>query len=483
MRLLFRYWTSIAAFICISCLSMIKSQTLQTHSHAQACVPVPDKDPFYIPPTGYEKAAPGAVLRWRAIRTSAFLRVIPSSVAGWQLLYRTTAINGSAIATVTTIFQPQEAKTDRLVLYATGYDSAATQCHPSYNYRLGSLPRNPEMDGEILIIQGLLRQRYVVSSPDYEGPDAAFTAGRLAGMSVLDSMRAVAHFRSKLKWSDSKPAIVGVGYSGGAIAIGWAAALHSQYASELLIKGWAQGGTPVNMTATLLSIDRTAWAGFNIISIAGLIKPSAYLADLQPVWWSVLTTKGKTMVAFAQTRCFLHVLMKYAYQSIFAADIQSSGRGMLHHPVLKRVMEDNTMGLSKTETPKAPMLIYHGAHDEICPYAESVTLVRRWCTHGVSVNFITYDNSMHFTALVFGISKVYGFVNNAFAGNLPQGCSYHHSRRSIRSPIGRVDKNLMPIMRRLEPVVRKLASWDRKVKDSSKDDDKFEAMKDSRSLS
>ena len=39
---------------------------------------------------------------------------------------------------------------------------------------------------------------YIVVSPDYEGPDAAFPVGRLEGMGVLDSMRAVNNYADEL---------------------------------------------------------------------------------------------------------------------------------------------------------------------------------------------------------------------------------------------------------------------------------------------
>lgn len=36
---------------------------------------------------------------------------------------------------------------------------------------------------------------------------------------------------------------------------GWAAALHATYAPELNIKGWAFGGTPANVSSTLVQVE------------------------------------------------------------------------------------------------------------------------------------------------------------------------------------------------------------------------------------
>lgn len=101
---------------------------------------------------------------------------------------------------------------------------------------------------EALVILEYLGKEYVVASPDYEGPYSAFIAGRLAGMGVLDGMRAVQSF--KPLGLASKPKIFGSGYSVGAIATEWAASLASQYVPDLNIVGWAMGGTPSNLTGT-----------------------------------------------------------------------------------------------------------------------------------------------------------------------------------------------------------------------------------------
>lgn len=101
---------------------------------------------------------------------------------------------------------------------------------------------------------------YIVTSSDYEGPNAAFGAGPLAGHGVLDAIRATLAFPT-LKLPKGT-GVVGVGYSGGAIATGWAAALQPSYAPELPILGWAQGGTPANISATVQYIDGGLFSGF-----------------------------------------------------------------------------------------------------------------------------------------------------------------------------------------------------------------------------
>jgi hypothetical protein len=100
---------------------------------------------------------------------------------------------------------------------------------------------------------------WVVTIADHEGPNSAFISGRLSGRAILDSIRATKAFNTiKL---DSGVKTVMWGYSGGASAIGWAAAIHSSYAPELNIVGAAHGGTPANLTAAALYLNKSGGAG------------------------------------------------------------------------------------------------------------------------------------------------------------------------------------------------------------------------------
>lgn len=72
------------------------------------------RGPFYLPPLGYEHAAPGTVLRSRDVEV-AFLGVIPQRFTATQLLYRSNDLNRRADAAVTTVLIPD-------------HDDAARRC-------------------------------------------------------------------------------------------------------------------------------------------------------------------------------------------------------------------------------------------------------------------------------------------------------------------------------------------------------------------
>lgn len=90
-------------------------------------IPIPDNDPFYHPGPGFESTSPGTILANRTLPST-----IPGASAA-QILYRTVYSNGTATATVATIFIPSgSTSTSKLVSYAEPEDAANTTCAPSY---------------------------------------------------------------------------------------------------------------------------------------------------------------------------------------------------------------------------------------------------------------------------------------------------------------------------------------------------------------
>ncbi len=411
-----------AIFILATYVNLANGRALD---EPRAAVLLPSQDPFYVPPAGFESTRPGAVLRTRRV-VSSFFSLIPDPVETHQILYRTTAINGSAIAGVTTVFKPLFAKKDRFVTWSTAYDSSATQCEPSYSYRFASsiVPSITTTNGiEMLIIELFVLKGYIVSSPDYEGPDAAFTAGHLSGMGVLDSMRAVSNFGKSLGLTTTTPSIVGAGYSGGGLATAWAAELQQAYAPELPVKGWSAGGIPANLTYIFQFIDGKLMSGFETIALAGLMKPSAYGATLQPFFAEVATPALQKVLEFASSQCMVPSLVAFPFQSLFDTKYQKLGSNVLTAPTLLSVLQDNTLGVNKTQTPSVPFLMAHAEPDELVPYAPAAKLHEAWCNNGATVQFVKYGNGGHGTTAVLSLPGVLQFTDAAFNNKIASGCT------------------------------------------------------------
>ena len=276
---------------------------------------------------------------------------------------------------------------------------------------------------QFLIIQIYLAQGYVVSAPDYEGPDAAFTPGRLEEMVTLDSMRAVAQFGETVGLTTTNPMIFGDGYSGGAIASGWGALPTIDLRPELNIKGWAQGGTPADLTGTLLNLDNSPNSGFLTVAVDGLLKPSTYGEQLQPLLNEIVTPAGLLALEQANAECTTAALDNFQFESILSTGFQTEGSNVLYDAILRPILEENIMGVNASERPVVPVFVYHAALDEIIPYDNVTTLVDSWYEQGATVQFTTYAAGGHATTDVLGIASVANFADDAFSGTIPPGCS------------------------------------------------------------
>lgn len=276
-------------------------------------------------------------------------------------------------------------------------------------------------------------------------------------------MRAVSNFKDS-GLSTNHPMIVGYGYSGGAIATGWAGALQPNYAPELDIKGWVQGGTPSNLTGTMLALDGQLFNGFVPPAIAGLLKPSAYANELAPVTNRAMTDKGGKAIDFANSHCDVANLLHFAGASMLSTDVQTMGKDLLHDPTVSSVMNKNILGVKQEETPTAPVYVYHATNDEIIPYSNASTMVDAWCDTGVSVKFTTFGNGGHLTTEIIGVIDAVKFVEAAFDGETESGCSRNTVLDSDLNPLA-LGVRLEPILTSLAGALIHLGDQDRNVKD------------------
>jgi hypothetical protein len=90
-----------------------------SESHLEGAL-LPDDDPFYQNPPGFEKTALGTILRYRttpkAITLNNITPIRPKSA--WQLQYRTQNSNGEPSTSIVTVLVPYNAKPDHLLAYS-----------------------------------------------------------------------------------------------------------------------------------------------------------------------------------------------------------------------------------------------------------------------------------------------------------------------------------------------------------------------------
>lgn len=149
----------------------------------------PSEDPFYQPPTNLASLQPGEIIRSRTTPGPIGAAQQYTSIniqTSYQLLYRTTDALGNASAAACTIIIPHNPSYDKVLAYQTAYDSSDPNCSPSYTLQ----QKSNETTYDPLFMAAALEKGWIVSTSDYEGLEAQYVAGLVAGYATLDSVRA-----------------------------------------------------------------------------------------------------------------------------------------------------------------------------------------------------------------------------------------------------------------------------------------------------
>jgi hypothetical protein len=254
-----------------------------------------------------------------------------------------------------------------------------------------------------------LEQGWAVVVTDYEGPQSAFAAGRMAGHAVLDGIRGAEALPGTGLAGVKTP--VGLwGYSGGGLATSWAAELQPGYAPELAVAAVASGGTPADLAAATRQIDGGIASGLVLLASTGLTR--AY-----PEMLSLLNDKGRAMIEQIGDMCIGEAVSTFPFRHLNEFTVS---KDPLSEPVAVTVMEANHLGRL---TPKAPVFLYHSVLDELIPFATAQKLQADWCRGGGHVTLYADAVSEHSSLAASGAPLAVGYMGSRFAGiDVPDNC-------------------------------------------------------------
>lgn len=369
---------------------------------AAAGIPEPAQDPFYQPPAGFETKAPGSVLKTRTVVVQQL--GLPLPVRAWQVLARSTDAKDQPVAVVATLMVPWTPwwfGKRPLVSYQAAIDSLGDQCNPSFTLRAS-------FEKELPLIEAALLKGWAVVTTDYQGPQNAFGAGRMAGHAVLDGIRAAQRVAGSGLGSNTP---VGMwGYSGGALATTWAAELQPAYAPELDIVGVASGGVPSDLAAASRLVDGGFASGLELLAVTGL---SRQYPELLPVF----NANGLAMRDAIGDQCLITSALLFPFRRLSEF---TNSPDPLNEPVALAVLADNRLGF---EAPTAPIYIYHSIFDELIPYSTAVDLRASYCAQGAAVQFHTDVLSEHAILAVTGAPAAIAYLGARFSGKaIPNNC-------------------------------------------------------------
>jgi len=389
-------------------------------------------DPFYA----YDGAAPlasyapGTVLKTRTL--SYHLLGLATPVRAVQLLFRTTDAQGRPSAGVTTVVRGLGSDGSRAVSYQSFYDSLNPADGPSRavagDVSLGGAIAN----AEALFVVPFVLQGYDVVIPDTEGQSADFAAGPEYGTTTLDSIRAASASSATGLGADTRFGMIG--YSGGAIATNWAAALAPSYAPDVnrRLVGFAEGGLLVDPAHNLKYVAGGAvWPGVIPMAITGVAR--AYGFDLAPY----LSDYGKQVFARTQDASIVNALAQYP--------------GLTWQKLAKPAYADpnsipeyldavNRVNLGSAPTPTVPGYIAQGnggvlegtfsnlpgigTGDGVMVAGDVRALARQYCATGNGgIKYQQYDLLSHLGTAVPWAPTAVLYLNDRFAGKAaPSDC-------------------------------------------------------------
>ncbi|WP_084535730.1 lipase family protein [Nocardia yamanashiensis] len=361
--------------------------------------PAAEPDPFYAAPADIAVKSPGDVLGARPVSQTQW----PGATA-WQILFRSTDSGGHPIAAVTTLLTPGPGPRP-LLSYQPFVNSLGLQCAPSHTLFNGGLP-------EARALALPLARGWAVAVPDHLGPTSAYGASRLGGQITLDGIRAVKRFDP----AGLRDAPVGlVGYSGGAMSTGFAAALAGEYAPELPIVGAAVGGLPVNPGKMAARIGDAPHPLFGLGFAVALGLQREYPAQL-PLD-RALTPAGLTLRDRIADACVDDIIAAGAGHS--ASEMFT--KGMESDPALIDTMHANALE-TFPGIPRTAIYQWHGAKDEV-PLDQAQATAARYCAAGTPVQFDIIPGADHAAAMLLGAPDAIRFLDDRFANRpVPSNC-------------------------------------------------------------
>ncbi|KAK2850561.1 hypothetical protein FQN49_005550 [Arthroderma sp. PD_2] len=308
----------------------------------------------------------------------------------------------------------------RLISYQVIEDAASVNCAPSYALQLNSDPGGEYgtiiIQSELLLIIACLENGWVVTIPDYEGPNAAFLSQWRAGYATLDGIRATLA-SSEFTGVDPNATITMWGTSGGSVASGFAAELQPSYAPELKFAGVALGGLVPSITTALESLNEGFDAGIIVSGVIGLTHEYQYM---KPILASYLLPQTREKFMSAATKCAGAVSLDFRREDIYSYFRGGRESGLFKNPEVIRILDHNAMPQG---IPTAPILILKSTNDEVSPISDTDAVVEKYCSAGATVDYKRDLLSFHTVLAITGAPEAIIWLRDRMDGvAIQEGC-------------------------------------------------------------
>ncbi|CCQ17490.1 Conserved hypothetical membrane protein [Rhodococcus sp. AW25M09] len=379
------------------------------HTDSESIITIPSMDPFYRAPAGFETAEPGTVLRSREV-TLALFGLIRQKVSAWQLLYRTTGLDGAARVAVTTVILPvggRQRPQRALLSYQCAIDAVSDRCFPSYVLRAGARAVGSVPQFEFMIILYALRRGWVLSLPDHEGMNGQWGAPVEPGYCTLDGIRAALTFEPLDLAATTAVALWG--YSGGGLATSWAAEVAADYAPELDIVGAALGSPVGDPGSAFSRLNGTIFAALPAMVVEGLRRTYPVLDHLVR---EHVAAAGLETLSSLHRKTTVHAVMSMLMHDL-ERHLDIPMADLLATPEMVQVFQDIQPGKS---APQFPLLVVQAVHDPMIDVDDVDGQVRRYRAAGANVTYLRDRLSEHLSLHPIAAPVTLDWLSDRFAG-------------------------------------------------------------------
>lgn len=365
---------------------------------------LPPQEDLYDFPPELPDGEPGRLVRRQAVDA-------PEGANGWRVLYHSQTLDGRDTVVSGLVFAPDEAigaGSRPVVAWAHGTVGLGDACAPS---------RSPQDLLTQPLLSELLARGYVVAATDYEGLGTPgphpWLVGLSEGRSVLDSVRAA----GQIPEAHASERFLAAGVSQGGGAALFAGELAPSYAADLELLGViaAAPAAELDLLALLPQGGREGIAGYLVMGAFGF---KAAYPDL-PLQ-AILAEEVIAQREQVEMMCQRQIAESFAGYS--------TERLLVNSPAEVKpwaaVIAENTPGRHRTP---APVLLVHGAQDELVPPVISQLLLQRLCSVGVQAERREYAGVGHGGVVAASLEELLDWIHVRSTGGTAspegQGCS------------------------------------------------------------
>jgi hypothetical protein len=313
-------------------------------------------------------------------------------------------------------------------------DSATIDCSPSY-----TMLRPSQSDAflssnitqlQLLFAEAGLAQKWIVIVPDYEGPDASYTASKLTAHAILDGIRAAIR-SGDITGIDANPRVGLWGYSGGASATQIAVTMQELYAPELEIAGAAMGGlSGLGDASAIFNLNKGPSSALIPSAMIGL---ASQYTELQKLIDQSLKPEYANYFYSPLKMCLQECTAVLGYRDILGMFNSESVPGLV--AALVKTFKEETE--HPPTTIQAPLYIYQSLIDHLSNIEHIDELVQDYCAQGISVQYerANSTNLSHVKYGIVAIAKAVMWMQDRLNGVEARcGCVNHTDTSSTLDP-------------------------------------------------